>query len=58
VQCVKEQLEESVLFYGGGITTAERARKMITHADVIVVGNVIYDNLQEALKTVKAAKEL
>lgn len=57
VKTVKGQLQQSVLFYGGGITTAAQAKEMKTYADVIVVGNIIYEDLHEALKTVKAAKE-
>ncbi|PWW17280.1 putative glycerol-1-phosphate prenyltransferase [Cytobacillus oceanisediminis] len=52
---VKETLEETVLFYGGGIENSEQAKEMAEHADVIVVGNIIYKDLQAALKTVKAA---
>ncbi len=29
---------------------------MAEHADVIVVGNAIYENFEEALKTVQAVK--
>ncbi|WP_085505280.1 heptaprenylglyceryl phosphate synthase [Thalassobacillus devorans] len=56
VEEVKETLENTCLFYGGGITTAEQAKEMKQHADVIVIGNVIYEDLKAALKTVKAVK--
>ena len=52
-----ERLENTILFYGGGIVNAEQAKEMSQHADVVVVGNVIYDNIQEALKTVKVVKQ-
>ncbi|MBG9542495.1 heptaprenylglyceryl phosphate synthase [Cytobacillus firmus] len=53
---VKNTLEETVLFYGGGILGADQAKEMSGHADVIVVGNVIYDDLQAALATVEAVR--
>ncbi|PAE23598.1 heptaprenylglyceryl phosphate synthase [Bacillus sp. 7894-2] len=53
---VKNTLEDTVLFYGGGILSAGQAKEMAEHADVIVVGNVIYDDLQAALATVNAAR--
>lgn len=56
VERVKEQLETSTLFYGGGISNQDQAKEMKQHADVIVVGNIIYDNLEAALKTVEVAK--
>jgi putative glycerol-1-phosphate prenyltransferase len=55
VKAAKGALEKTVLFYGGGIETAQQAAEMAAHADVIVVGNVVYSNLEEALKTVAAA---
>lgn len=51
---VKNELKQTHFIYGGGITTADQAREMKEHADTIIVGNVIYSNLKEALKTVKA----
>ena len=56
VQRVKASLEKTKLFYGGGITSAGQAKEMAQFADVIVVGNVIYDNFAEALRTVAAVK--
>lgn len=53
VQKVKEQLSQTTLFYGGGIKTAEQAEEMAQFADVIIVGNIIYENIDEALKTVQ-----
>ncbi len=49
---VSKTLEDTTLFYGGGIETAEQAKEMAAYADVIVVGNIIYDNLEAALETI------
>jgi putative glycerol-1-phosphate prenyltransferase len=57
VKKVKKTLHQSVLFYGGGIDSPQKAREMAEHADVIVVGNLIYDDLKQALKTVPAIRE-
>jgi putative glycerol-1-phosphate prenyltransferase len=53
---VKKTLEATVLFYGGGISTLKQAAEMAEHADVIVVGNVIYDDIEQALATVKSVR--
>ncbi len=53
---VKKILEETVLFYGGGISTPEQAAEMAEHANVIVVGNAIYDDFEQALATVKCVR--
>ncbi|MDQ0974077.1 putative glycerol-1-phosphate prenyltransferase [Neobacillus niacini] len=53
---VKKTLEETVLFYGGGISTLQQAAEMAEHADVIVVGNAIYDDIEQALATVKSIR--
>ncbi|WP_181347907.1 heptaprenylglyceryl phosphate synthase [Thalassobacillus sp. CUG 92003] len=56
VQAVQDVLSNTSLVYGGGIQSPEQAREMKQHADVIVVGNIIYEQLNSALKTVKAIK--
>lgn len=53
---VKKALEKTVLFYGGGISTFDQAAEMAQHADVIVVGNAIYDHFDQALATVKSVR--
>ncbi|WP_034680500.1 heptaprenylglyceryl phosphate synthase [Caldalkalibacillus mannanilyticus] len=40
------------IFYGGGITSKEQAEEMSKIADTIVVGNLIYKDLDTAIRTV------
>ena len=43
VKAVSEALSSSILYYGGGINSAEKAAQMGKYADTIVVGNAVYD---------------
>jgi len=50
VRAASEVLDKSILYYGGGINTAERAAEMSKYADTIVVGNAVYDQGAAFLK--------
>jgi phosphoglycerol geranylgeranyltransferase len=50
VRAVSEALDKSILYYGGGINSAEKAAEMSAFADTIVVGNAVYDQGAAVLK--------
>lgn len=56
VKRAKAELCHTSLFYGGGITGPNEAKEMKEHADAIIVGNSIYTDLEQALKTVQAVQ--
>lgn len=58
LKSAKSQLQNTRLFYGGGIDDLQKAKTMLSVADTIVVGNIIYTDLKSALSTVKAKKEV
>jgi len=58
VRRVKGTLERARLVYGGGIDGPERARLAAEAADTVVVGNLIYENLDRALETVAAVRQV
>lgn len=57
VQAARVGMVQSRLFYGGGITTPEQAREIACLADTVVVGNLIYYNVDAAVQTVRYVKE-
>jgi putative glycerol-1-phosphate prenyltransferase len=56
VKQVRGVLEKAVFYYGGGITSADQASEMAEFADTVVVGNIVYDDLNAAIETVEAVK--
>lgn len=57
VRRIKGGLRQAHLFYGGGIDGPNKAREAAGAAHTVVVGNVIYENLDAALATVHAVKD-
>lgn len=53
VEAAKDQLTNTQLFYGGGIYNLESAQRVAEIADTIVVGNLIYEDIRQAIKTTK-----
>jgi putative glycerol-1-phosphate prenyltransferase len=58
VSRAKSLLTEGRLFYGGGIDSVERAKEAAEAAHTVIVGNTVYDNLEQALATVAAVKNV
>lgn len=57
VRAVRESVDRAVLYYGGGIRTAEQAAEMARYADTVVVGNAVYEAGPSVLKaTVRAVR--
>ncbi|MNQ74084.1 Heptaprenylglyceryl phosphate synthase [compost metagenome] len=52
VRRTRQVLENARLLYGGGIDSLEKAQQAAEAADTIVVGNIIYSDLEQALQTV------
>jgi phosphoglycerol geranylgeranyltransferase len=50
VKAASDVLDKSILYYGGGINSAEWAAQMSRYADTIVVGNAVYDQGAAVLK--------
>lgn len=52
VEAIRKRLPDAHLIYGGGITSREEAVEMAQWADTIVVGNILYRDMDRALATV------
>jgi phosphoglycerol geranylgeranyltransferase len=50
VKAASEAIDNSILYYGGGINSAKKAAQMSKYADTIVVGNAVYDQGAAVLK--------
>ncbi|MFB6074608.1 MAG: phosphoglycerol geranylgeranyltransferase [Haloarculaceae archaeon] len=58
VAAAADALDETTLFYGGGIRDYESARRMAEHADTVVVGDLVHDRGVDAVReTVEGARD-
>lgn len=55
---IASEVDGARLFYGGGIDGAERASEAAKYAHTVVVGNIVYNNIEAALETVQAVKSI
>lgn len=58
VKAVSQTLRTARLFYGGGIQNQQQVHQMARWADTIVVGNLIYQDIEKAIQTVAWTKEI
>jgi putative glycerol-1-phosphate prenyltransferase len=58
VREVSPILQNTHFCYGGGISNQQQAEEMAAWADMVVVGNLIYDDLNQAIQTVKWIKSI
>lgn len=58
VQEVSSVLQHTLLCYGGGIREQKQAEEMASWADLVVVGNLIYEDIIQAIHTVKWVKSI
>ncbi|MET3683199.1 putative glycerol-1-phosphate prenyltransferase [Alkalibacillus flavidus] len=58
VERVSHELNRTTLIYGGGIETKAEAQAMAEHAQIVVVGDVIYRDIDRAIETVEAVKQV
>ncbi|MBN6187736.1 heptaprenylglyceryl phosphate synthase [Aneurinibacillus sp. BA2021] len=58
VQAAQKVVHTSRIFYGGGIRSVEQAKEMAQYADTVVIGNIVYEDLAQALATVEAVKSI
>lgn len=58
VKRVRSLVTGAQVFYGGGIDNAEKARAAAIAAHTVIVGNIIYDDLDAALSTVEAVRSV
>lgn len=58
VAAASDALDEATLFYGGGVGDYDAAYEMGTHADTVIVGDLIHDDGADAVReTVEGAKD-
>lgn len=57
LKAIRPHLKETQLMYGGGIKTLLEAKEMAAIADTIVVGNSLYTDFNQAIKTVNIKKD-
>lgn len=57
VKAISEEITSARLFYGGGLVQPKQVKEMACWADTIVVGNLVYMNVERAVQTVRWVKE-
>ncbi|MFB6143384.1 MAG: phosphoglycerol geranylgeranyltransferase [Halorientalis sp.] len=58
VAAAQAATDEATLFYGGGVHDYDSAHRMASHADVVVVGDLVHDEGVDAVReTVEGAKD-